>query len=115
MVAILSVFVLYGMGLRWNITSSVPLGIYVEDASREARRGDYVRTCVPENWQEQALSRGYIGRGIGCVDYTQALVKRVVGQPGDSIEVSELGVYVNGSLLEGSKPLRRDRVGDFFI
>jgi conjugative transfer signal peptidase TraF len=89
-------------GLRVNRTRSFPLGVYWAVPKAPAV-GDLVFFRPPEDPVfDQALSRGYIGRG-GFTHYEQML-KRLVAVGGDVVSITSAGVTVNGRLLANSKP-----------
>jgi len=63
-----------------------------------------VEFCPPD-WVTPAAFPFYM-RG-DCSGGGRALLKTIVGIPGDWISVSEVGVSVNGVILPGSAPRRR--------
>ena len=92
-------------GVVWNGTSSVPRGLWVERAvTAPLRRGDVVAACV----HASSAVRHYIAPGA-CQDTgLEAVLKPVVAVEGDTVEVTEAGVIVNGALLKHSARLRED-------
>ena len=79
---------------RFNISSSMPYGIYQKQTANEIQRGDIVAVCLDSTWQALGRQRGYLGRGI-CAFHSSPLVKRVIAGPGDVVRVSEKGIIVN--------------------
>ena len=89
-------------GLRVNRTHSFPPGVYWAVPKAPAL-GDLVMFRPPEEAVfDEALARGYIGRG-GFTHYEQML-KRLVAVGGDVVSITAAGVTVNGRLLANSKP-----------
>jgi type IV secretory pathway protease TraF len=66
-----------GLGLRWNRSPSVPIGLW-QKTHEPLHRGSYVTLDEP--------------------------LKQVAGIPGDTIMFAPLGVYVNGKLWPNSAP-----------
>src|SRR5947209_13975027 len=93
-------------GLRVNHTHSFPLGVY-RAVPKAPAVGDLVFFRPPEDPVfDQALSRGYIGRG-GFTRYEQML-KRLVAVAGDRVTIDDAGVTVNGRRIQNSKPMAVD-------
>lgn len=95
-------------GARLNTTPSTPYGIYwVRDMPFAT--GNYVTFCPPADRAEFALAtaRGYLPQGR-CAGGTSPMLKKIVAGPGDTVAIDQRGVHVNGRLLSGSRPLRRD-------
>lgn len=84
-------------GARVNGTRSIPLGLYWARADPLAKRA-YVSFCPPptELFLE-AKRRGYLTGGP-CPGGFGRLMKRVVGEGGDTVEISPEGIAVNGVL-----------------
>jgi conjugative transfer signal peptidase TraF len=95
------------LGLRLNTTRSVAPGFYwVVDISPE--KGDFVSFCpAQDSITLIAYERGYIGFG-NCPGHTERLLKIVYGTEGDTIELTKVGVVVNGALLAYSTTLTQD-------
>jgi conjugative transfer signal peptidase TraF len=96
-------------GLRLNLTGSIPPGIYRTIDSNTVR-GAIVLVCLPANVAGPARQRGYIPSG-SCPGGTSPIGKPVVAIAGDTVDVDERGVAVNGTLLTNSRPLTRDSYG----
>lgn len=98
-------------GLRVNITPSIPLGIY-KVLNVEPKKGDYAWFCPPDIWQiKEAKRRGYIPIG-DCPGSYAHFMKQVAAVVGDKVTINESGVFVNGKLLNYSKPISNDSVGN---
>ena len=88
-------------GWRLNLTASEPLGLYrLEPVTmNQIPRGALVELCPPA-WVTPAAFPFYL---LGdCPGGGRAMLKTIVGIPGDRIWVSEDGVTINGVKLPGS-------------
>ena len=86
----LSVFILYEVGFRINITESMPVGIYYLCAPDDLRNGDLVAVKLPPDLISIGLKRGYIKS-----DET-ILLKRLIAVPNDKIIYKNEQISVNG-------------------
>lgn len=106
----LTVGLLYTAGYRVTLTPSLPRGIYRQSPvdTNQLHRGQIVSFCPPDTaiFQE-ARRRGYIPSGY-CPGSYMPLFKPVVALPGDTVEVSSLGISVNGHLLKNSRLQAQD-------
>jgi conjugative transfer signal peptidase TraF len=96
-------------GFWINVTESLPIGVY-RVVHAPVTRGAYVLACAPEWAGRLARERGYVWRGP-CPGGAAMLGKQVVAIAGDTVEVTDAGVMVNGKLLAKSAPLTRDTRG----
>ena len=95
------------LGVRLNLSESLPLGLYVVTRSTNA---NLVEFC-PDG-QAAQLSRERDYRHVGtCPDGRTPLLKPVVARAGDFVEVSSHGIAVNGRLLPNTAPKRCDSRG----
>ena len=97
-------------GLRINISSSIPLGLYRELPAETPARGSLILSCLPEPWARLASERGYTGAGP-CSSDTLPVGKYLAALPGDCVSISAAGMQVNGTLLPSSAPLPYDGKG----
>ncbi len=99
-------------GLRFNVTSSMPLGIYrlAPLPQTGIQPGMLVAVCAPLKAAQLGHRRGYLSSGQ-CVSDTEPLLKTVVAIAGDTVSTSKAGITVNGRLLAHSKPVSLDRAG----
>lgn len=97
-------------GIRINTTTSYPVGVYLL-TNEPIEKGSLVIFC-PENNSalRQARERGYIGAGF-CPDGYGYMIKKLLASKNDKVEISSLGVFVNGKLLANSKPMATDSEG----
>ncbi len=105
----------YFAGARINRTNSLPKGLYWL-VDKEPERGDIVSFWPDDSEPFRiARKRGYIipGRyndhGDGGYD---AVMKKLLGVPGDIVTIGEDGVMVNGITVLNSRPLSCDNLGD---
>ena len=99
------------IGLRFNFTSSMPVGLYLI-GPEPAQRGDLVTFCLPSDNPFSALAekRAYLQSGL-CLTGRQPLLKRLAGTTGDWVTISESGIALNGIYLTGTKRPNRDSQG----
>lgn len=97
----------YVLGIRANLSPSLPFGLYVADASVAA---GLVEFCPAEPFGSIANARGYRQAG-SCADGGSPLMKPVIASVGDAVTTSREGIRVNGRLLPNSAPLSRDTAG----
>ena len=94
-------------GIRLNDSPSLPVGLYVVTSDRSA---DLVEFCPTEPYASLSAERGYRSGG-SCPDGGAPLMKPIVAQPGDMVEISSHGFAVNGNALPNSVPLNVDTEG----
>ena len=97
----------YALGIRVNLSPSLPLGLYEVDASAAT---SLVEFCPAEPFGSLANARGYRHAGV-CADGGSPLLKPVVARLGDAVTMSPEGVLVNGQSLPNSAPRNRDTAG----
>jgi conjugative transfer signal peptidase TraF len=95
------------LGIRVNSSPSLPVGLYQVTSSPDAA---LVEFCPAEPFASLANARGYRQAGT-CPDGGSPLMKPVVARAGDSVDVSERGVSVNGKTILNSAPLLKDTAG----
>jgi conjugative transfer signal peptidase TraF len=104
----IAVFQLFGfLGLRINTSPSLPIGLYVVTTDGSA---NLIEFCPAEPFAELSLIRGYRDAG-SCRDGGAPLLKPVVANVGDIVELSGRGISVNGLLLPNTAPLSKDTKG----
>ncbi|STX50162.1 conjugal transfer protein TraF [Legionella busanensis] len=100
-------FLLAAMGLRVNLTGSIPIGLY-RITNAENIKNAYVIFCPDDRKAfNLAMNRGYIDQGLYCGGYGY-LMKKVVGISNDIISVTSEGVFVNQTLIPFSQPKLND-------
>jgi len=100
-------FIAGALGIRINASTSLPLGLYKETPDS---RAPLIEFCPQAPYGSFAAVRGY--RSVGnCPDGAAPLMKPVVAKPGDIVDVSSLGITVNGVLLPNTAPRDKDSKG----
>jgi conjugative transfer signal peptidase TraF len=97
-------------GIRLNLTTSMPVGIYVTSGGMPTR-GSMVLVCLPLAVAELARERGYLPQGGSCPGGVVPIGKTIVAIAGDTVVVTDTGLIVNGERVPNSTPLRADRAG----
>src|ERR1700760_1219520 len=100
-------FIAGAMGIRINASTSLPLGLYKETTDLHAT---LIEFCPQEPYGSFAAGREY--RSLGnCPDGAAPLMKPVVAKAGDTVDVSDRGITVNGVLLRNTAPKSKDSRG----
>ena len=86
--AIVVIAAILGHGMLWNVSASVPRGLYAVMLDEPCRRGSLVSFRPPPGAAMIIYSRDYLPAGAG-------LIKQLVGLPGDLVCVRPAGLYVN--------------------
>jgi conjugative transfer signal peptidase TraF len=94
-------------GIRINTSYSLPMGIYVRTSDP---RAGLIEFCPEGRFAAESSARGYRTPGF-YPDGAVPLLKPVVAQPGDTVEMSAAGIAVNGRLLAQTAPVAKDRRG----
>lgn len=96
------------LGLRINVTPSIPLGVYVRTS--ELPRAGLIAEFCPAGMSAHESAR-YRGFGLACSDWAIPLLKPVVANEGDDVEFGAGGITVNGLALPNTSPRDRDSSG----
>jgi conjugative transfer signal peptidase TraF len=95
------------LGLRINMSPSLPVGLYVTTSEASWR---LVEFCPPEPYAHLAIIRGYRDAG-NCADGAAPLLKPIVAEAGDIVEVSPVGLVVNGHSVPNTAAINTDTKG----
>lgn len=79
---------------RFNITGSMPIGIYQRVDQSALKIGEIVSVCLPDEMAEEGKERDYLLSGQ-CAHHTKPILKEIIALPGDTVTVTDLGLYVN--------------------
>jgi conjugative transfer signal peptidase TraF len=110
LLALAAILVATSLGLRLNISPSVPLGFY-RLSRAPAARGDYVAVCPPpSSLFRLAREHGYLMSGPCPGDFVP-MFKVLAAIAGDNVRVEAAGVSINGRLWPRSEPRRVDGSG----
>ena len=100
---VLLLWIISLFGLVFNLSSSVEIGIYNETPIPDPiKKNTIMSLCLPTAIQSDVFTNFGIPTGAGRCGGVQPIVKKIVGEPGDTISVTENGVIVNGTLLPNS-------------
>lgn len=88
--------------LIWNVSASVPTGLYAVSPPHSFRRGDLVAVAPPEPLATWLVERGYLGRNA-------PLLKRIEALPGAQVCRERTRITVDGVLRAIAR--ERDRFG----
>lgn len=97
-----SLFVSMPTRLVWNVSASVPTGLYAVSSPHPLRRGDLIAVAPPEPLATWLIERGYIGRDA-------PLLKRIEALSGAQVCREGLRVTVDGAVRAIAH--ERDRFG----
>lgn len=97
-------------GLRLNLSGSIPVGLYMIERG-DPERGSIVLACLPASVSRLAMERGYVRHGGSCPGGAMPIGKPVLGIPGDTIDVTNAGLFLNGIAVPQSEALSKDRQG----
>lgn len=103
----------YRAGFRINLTPSVPVGVYqIHKIEGALKRGDIVWFCPPDTplFRKSRDKWGDIPHG-DCPGGYMHMFKPVAALPGDTVEVTRQGVFVNSQRLSNSQPMGRTGKG----
>ncbi len=88
--------------LVWNLTASVPTGLYSIGDAAGLRTGERVALDPPPRLREYLAARGYLAAGV-------PLLKEVAALPADTVCRGGLAITING--IPAGSALPRDRRG----
>jgi conjugative transfer signal peptidase TraF len=95
------------LGVRINTTDSLPKGLYLITGEAKA---PLVEFCPEGVFSTLSRVRGYRPTGA-CPDGGAPLLKPVIANVGDTVELSGVGIRVNGRLLPNTAPHTFDSDG----
>ena len=78
-----------------NTSASLPFGLYRVTKVANLKRGDVLRTCLPDTLSQFAVQRGYLRQGI-CPGGSTRVGKPVIALQGDTVLVSDRYIQVKG-------------------
>jgi conjugative transfer signal peptidase TraF len=101
-----------GYSLAVNTSVSMPRGLYVLAPVDAPQRGDVVSACISNLEAAKVYrERDYIGPSERCAAGMPPVMKPIVAVPGDTVEVTAMGTWVNGQLLPKSRVFDTDSDG----
>ncbi|MBN8999194.1 MAG: conjugative transfer signal peptidase TraF [Rhizobiales bacterium] len=99
---VITAFIPTPLRLVWNVSASVPIGLYALSAPSSLAVGDLVAVMPHQPLADFLVERGYIGRGA-------PLLKRVMALPGQ--QVCRTGNAISVDAVPLGSALDRDRMG----
>ncbi len=101
-----------GYALAVNPSISMPRGLYVLGPVASPARGDLVSACISNLEAAKVYrARDYMGPSKRCADGMPPVLKPIVAAPGDTVEVTAMGVWINGQLVPRSRLFDTDSNG----
>lgn len=89
---LLSIAGVAGHRMVWNLTSSLPRGLYMVDRAASPTRGAVVSFQPPESAARTIAARRYLPPGAD-------LLKRILAMPGDRVCTDDRSLVVNGRFV----------------
>lgn len=109
LVVLAEIVLLRTVGLQWNLSASMPLGLYLP-TERSLLPGEIVAVCLPAAMAQFARDRGYLHHG-SCPTGVQPVLKRIAAVAGDVVTVQPDGVTINDTRIPQSQVATQDRQG----
>ena len=94
---------------RVNLTNSIPRGLY-RVTNSAYQRGEFVAARLPPEWAALAIERGWLSEG-GNPSHYPPILKQIAALPGDTVEITDSYVAVNGSLIPNTETKKVDSKG----
>jgi conjugative transfer signal peptidase TraF len=109
LVVLAEILLLRALGLQWNLSASMPLGLYLP-TERSLLPGEIVAVCLPAALATLAKERGYLHHG-SCPTGVQPVLKRIAAVAGDVVTVQPEGVMINDTRIPHSQVATQDSQG----
>ena len=93
-----------------NRSNSLPPGFYRVTKVSDIKRGDILRTCLPDTLSQIAIERGYLHPG-SCPGGSTRIGKPIIALQGDTVIVSDEQTWVNGHESFDAPVYAHDRRG----
>ncbi len=103
-----------GYSVAINTTPSLDRGVYLvkrlsAEEAREIKPGTLVSVCVPAGEHVDVYkSREYVPVSPACPSGLSPLLKPVVAAGGDSVEITQVGTWVNDKWIQNSEVFDTD-------
>lgn len=111
---IFAAFTAVRFGLVFNYTHSAPFGLYYRissPAQAPHKPAPFVFFCPDVRWPAMKDQPNFRNPMRTCPDGFAPLIKPVVAWPGDTVEVSAAGIFVDGQPLPHTATMDRDSSG----
>ena len=109
LVVLAEIVLLRIVGLQWNLSASMPLGLYLP-TERSLLPGEIVAVCLPAEAARFARERGYLHHG-SCPTGVQPVLKRIAAVAGDVVTIRPEGVTINDTPIPQSQVATQDSRG----
>ncbi|MBU1343512.1 MAG: conjugative transfer signal peptidase TraF [Proteobacteria bacterium] len=111
-ITVMTGYLLFESGLRFNLTPSLPIGVWKIDKNFiRIEKGDYVWFTPTREIADFGIQRGYLEENKSCPNYSIPLLKQVYGLPGDSYSFFDDIVRINNLPVENAKRRKTDSKG----
>ena len=90
------------LGIRINVTSSMPKGIYYAD-NKDITIGSVVSVCLPKKIALEGLKKGYLAQTGSCDSSAEPVIKEVIGLPNDSVTINSKYIEVTNNKGQTTK------------
>ncbi|MDN4572037.1 conjugative transfer signal peptidase TraF [Pandoraea cepalis] len=101
-----------GVQLAVNTSPSMPRGLYLMRPAGELSRDALAAICLREGKASRTyLTRDYLPPGRTCESGVGMLLKPLAGVPGDVVEITPIGVAINGVVIPRSRSYDNDSQG----
>ncbi len=87
----------------------MPIGLYRE-VQTQVISGSLVEVCLPDAVAKIGLERSYLAGGR-CLNGAEPVIKEVIAVGGDTVDLHNENIQVNGRAVSNSKTLTEDRGG----
>ena len=81
--------------VKWNGTSSMPIGFYRKIKDVKFQKGDIAAACLPSDIAKEGIKNGYIMHGA-CENGSIPVVKQIIAVPSDHVQLTPQAIIVNG-------------------
>lgn len=112
------VFLVFIFGFRVkvcvNVSDSMPRGFYFMTGILDThfRKNDVISFCPSEEDMELFLNRKYFSSYVGasCYDKFLPFLKHIIAMEGDTIEIKNDTIFLNGILVSNSRIFNHDKL-----
>lgn len=85
-----------------NHSNSIKLGRYISLPYYKPLKGNTYIICLANSNYLQIMAKLGLPKGNYCKNGYESLLKRIVGIPGDKIDIESDGIYLNNELIKNS-------------
>ena len=92
-----------------NVSISEPLGYYLSLPGIRPHKGELVLTCITDNSYKHVFTELGMRDSGQCSNGLPYLIKRIVAEKGDKVEVTDSGILINSTLYPNSQQFAEGR------